>query len=252
MRVCAGVNASACPVAGSIARAALCAAALTLLLLPLRAVEIAASGLSIPFFDASGRLTHKVVAQRGTLSGAARSLEQVEVVYLADGDPSRVVQRVRAQAATWNEKTGVLEGAGPVTVETEENQLSGEGFRFELARSQLLIHRAFRMANPEVVLTADRAVVDLVVERAGDAVALRDVRQCEAIGHLHVTVQPSARRRFDFDEAFSERALYDGATHTVEIPQETRFAKAGRPTGRAGHFSFKLDPKSRPAAQLKR
>jgi hypothetical protein len=42
-----------------------------------------------------------------------------------------------------------------------------------------------------------------------------------------------------------------GATHTIQIPTETRFFQKGKPAGRANQFNLKLDPKTRPATQLK-
>ena len=216
---------------------------------PAGAAELAASGLSFPFFDESGKLTHKVIAQHATMSGPVQQLRDVVIDYFADGDPKRVVQRVTAREATWDEKRETLEGRGEVIVETLENRLTGDGFLFELGRAQLNIHRNFNMANSEVLLTSDRAVVDLVIQRADDQVKLRDVRRCEAIGNLRVKVLPTATRRYNFEEARSERGVYDGATHTVEIPQSVQLLKNGQ-ISTLNNFSSKLDPKSRPALKL--
>lgn len=216
------------------------------------AVELSASGLSFPFFDEAGKLTHKVIAERGSKAGPLQNLQTVEIQYFANGDPQQIVQRVLASEATWDEKKEILEGGGAIAVETEENRLTGEGFRFELGRSQLNVHRNFSMTNPEVVLTSDRAVVDLVLDRNDDDVALRDVRRFEAMGNLRVRVLPTATKNYDYDEAQSERAIYDGATHTIRIPQQTRLVKRGRAPATTTQFTIKLDPKSRPAAKLKK
>jgi hypothetical protein len=81
-------------------------------------------------------------------------------------------------------------------------------------------------------------------------VKLRDVKRCEAIGHLHVKVEPAARKKFGVDEAFSDRAIYDGASNTLFLPDETRTLTNGQP-GKLDTFSFKLDEAERPSNRLK-
>lgn len=214
--------------------------------------ELAARGLSFPFFDDTGKLTHKVTARHGTMTGAVRRLGEVEIEYYENGDPARVIQRVKAAAATWNETTEILEGPGAIAVETDENRLTGEGFRFELRRSQLHIHRDFAMTNREVLLTSDRAVVDLVLERSDEAVKLRDVKRCEAFGNLRVKVLPTATRKYTYDQADSERAIYDGVLHTIFIPQRADVLKNGRVSTVNDGIEYRLDEKSRPAVKLKK
>jgi len=216
---------------------------------PLQAAELVARGLSFPFFNEAGKLTHKISARHGAMTGGVQRLREVEIEYYAAGDPSRIMQRVTANEATWHEKAEVLEGAGAVTVETEENRITGEGFRFELPRSQLLIHRDFTMTNREVRLTSDRAVVDLVLQRDEDDVKLRDVKRCEAIGNLHVRVLPTAAKKYDFDELRSERAVYDGAAHIIYFPEPSKAWNRDR-TLNLTYSEIKLDPKSRPAERL--
>ena len=214
------------------------------------AAEIAASGLSFPFFDQAGKLTHKVMARHGTVVNGTQNLNAIEIEYYANGDPKRIVQRISAKEATWDEKRETLVGTGAVTVQTETNRLAGEGFRFELARSQLNIHRNFSMENREVRVTSDRAVVDLLLEREADEVKLRDVKRCEAIGNLVVKVQPTASKKYNYEEARSTRAIYDGPTHTVTLPEETRAVQNGYPSV-VQHLDYKLDPDTRPALKLK-
>lgn len=218
-------------------------------------MEITATGLSFPFFNDAGKLTHKVNAKYGTKAGGAQQLREMEIEYFAAGDPTQVVQRVVASDALWDEKKGTLKGEGAITVETGENRITGEGFFFEMARSQLEIHRNFTMANREVLLSSDRATVDLVLERDGDEstdVKLRDIKSCEALGNLRVKVLPTATQKYDSDEAHSDRAVYDGATHTVTLPHETELFKGGRKTGRTSHMVYKLDQDKRPALKLKK
>lgn len=213
------------------------------------AAELVARGLSFPFFDETGILTHKLMAREGTMSGGVQRLSEVEIEYYADGVPSRVVQRVTAAQAIWHEKREILEGEGAISVETERNRITGRGFRFELARSQLNIHRDFGMQNAELLLTSDRAIVDLVLERAGDEVKLRDVKRCEAFGNLVIKVLPTAAKDYNFDEARSTRAIYDGATHAITLPEEARLLKDGR-ASTAQHTRYTLDPATRPALKL--
>lgn len=216
------------------------------LALPLRAVELAASGLSIPFFNDAGELTHKVIAQRGLMVDALQHLQVVEIAYFAPGDPTRVIQRVTAAEATWDEKREILAGRGMIEVETEENRLTGQGFDFALATSQLNIERDFTMTNRELRLTSDRAVVDLVIQRKGEEVKVRDVRRCEALGNLQIHVLPTAENRYHFDDAFSDRAIYESATHTITLPNQIRFVR-GRRSSTSNKFEIKLDEKGKTA-----
>ena len=190
-----------------------------------RQVELTASGISVPFFDSAGKLTHKLVAKSGTMAGALQQLHEVELVYFSPTDPNVIVQKLIAADATWDDKREVLAGRGPILVATEENRLTGEGFDCALATSKLNIHRNFKMENVELVVTSDRAIVDLLVEREGEDVKVRDVKRCEAIGNLQIVVQPTAKKRYDFVQARSEYAVYDGAKRTIELPREIRYLK---------------------------
>lgn len=186
------------------------------------AVQISATGISVPFFDAAGKLTHKLVGKTGEKSGAQWNLREVEIHYFSATDPNVVVQKLQAEEATWDDQKEMLVGRGKILVATEENRLTGEGFDFALATSLLHIHRRFTMENREILLTSDRATIELLVERAGENLKVRDVQRCEAIGNLEITVQPTATREYDFEKAYSELALYDGATHVVTFPRPTR------------------------------
>lgn len=216
-----------------------------------RAAELTASGLSFPFFDSAGVLTHKVVAKHGSKAGTTQRLQEVEIEYYEAGDPRRVVQRLIATEATWEEKKEILSGGAAIVVETEENRLTGEGFHFALGTSRLNIHRNFTMTNPELVLTSDRAVVDLVIDRKDESVKLRDVHRCEAIGNLRVKILPTATKKYDYEEAHSQRAVYIGATHTIDMPEPTRLSKKNELPATVSHFTIKLDPKSKPSSKLK-
>ena len=195
---------------------------------PMGGAEITATGISVPFFDVSGRMTHKLHAQSGAIVGTVQHLRDAELVYFSAGNPDEVLQRLRATEATWDEKKQTLSGRGDITVETELNRVSGEGFDLALATGVLHIHRNFKMTNPDLVLTSDRANIDLAMEKSGETVKIRDVKRCEAIGHLHIVVAEAARKKFRVDEAFSQRAIYDGATQIVTLPERVRAFRAGR------------------------
>jgi hypothetical protein len=194
---------------------------------PSPAAELKAEGIAIPFFDAAGKPTHRLAARRGTLVGTAQKLQEVELVYFSLTDPKVIVQKLVAAEATWDSTREILTGTGAIEVTTEENKLTGEGFDFALATSLLHIHRKFTMNNREAVLTSDRAVVELIVEQKGDERKVRDVKTCEAIGNLHVFVQPAARAKYKIDEAWSTLARYDSATRNITFPEPTRYVAKG-------------------------
>src|SRR4051812_38071674 len=75
-----------------------------------RAAELAASGITVPFFNEAGKLTHKMVAARGALVGAVKRLEQVEVSYFSLTEPNTIVQKVLADEAMWDERKEILTG----------------------------------------------------------------------------------------------------------------------------------------------
>lgn len=211
---------------------------------PLVAAEIVATGVAVPFFDLAGRPTHKLQASRATMVGSTQRMEEVEIVYFSAKDPTVVVQRVKARDAMWDQQKEILTGSGHVDVVTEQSRLTGEGFDFALGTSLLHIHRAFSLSNSEMKLTSDRAKVDLLIERAGDDVRVRDVKRCEAIGNLEVVVQPGATREFPFEKAYSEIAIYDGATQVVTLPKPTRGLKNGA-EGWFEHMEIGLRAKDR-------
>lgn len=188
--------------------------------------EMAASGISWPFFDAAGKLTHKLIAQTGTMSGDIRKLHGVELHYFSASEPNVIVQKLEATEASWDDKKETLAGHGAIAVSTVENRLTGEGFDFSLATSLLHIHRNFTMSNAEALLTSDRATIELVVEKGGENLKVRDVKRCEAIDHLHIVIHPAAQKRYPFKEAFSDLAVYEGATKVVTLPHPTRALKS--------------------------
>jgi hypothetical protein len=207
------------------------------------AAELSASGISIPFFDDAGKLTHKIVAKTGTKSGHVQKLQAIEIHYFSASDPNVIVQKVEAADATWDDKKETLVGRGAIAIATVENRLTGEGFDFALATSLLHIHRKFTMTNREVVLTSDRATVELIVQRAGEEVKVRDVKRCEAIGHLEIVVQPTATKTYPFEKAFSEIAIYDGPSQTVTLPKPIRTVHKGR-EGRVNTMTINLKPET--------
>jgi hypothetical protein len=154
------------------------------------------------------------------------------------------VQKLEAGEATWDEKKETLVGSGPIVVATIEHRLTGTGFDFALATSLLHIHRDFTMTNDEARLTSDRATIELVVEKS-DQVKIRDVRRCEAIGNLHIVIQPTAQKRYRFKEAFSDRAIYDGVTKNVVLPHATRTVKLDGGAGRFDRLEFLLEDQAK-------
>lgn len=210
------------------------------------AAEVSASGISIPFFDDAGRLTHKMLAKIGTKSGQLQKLQEIEIHYFSATDPTVIVQKLEAADATWDDTKETLVGRGPIVVATVENRLTGKGFDFALATSLLHIHQNFTMTNREVVVTSDRATVELIVERAGDNMKVRDVKRCEAIGHLQITVQPTATKTYPFEKASSEIAIYDGPTQTVTLPKPTRTLNKRREST-VNTLTINLKPTKTPA-----
>jgi hypothetical protein len=193
-----------------------------------RDVELTAAGISVPFFDVTGRLTHRMVATHGAMVGGRQTLRQVELVYYSATNPAEIVQKVTATDAAWNAETELLTGTGDIVVATPENRITGQGFDFALATSLLHIHRDFKMENSEMVVTSDRADVELLIERAGENVQVRDVKRCEASGNLTVVVQPTAKKRYQFERAFSTVAIYQSATQQIELPEPVRYVQKGR------------------------
>jgi lipopolysaccharide assembly outer membrane protein LptD (OstA) len=182
----------------------------------------------MPFFSPAGTLTHRMVAKRGVMVGNVQHLQEVALVYFSATEPDRVIQKVTAMEATWDDKKEILTGDGPIVVATETTRLTGEGFDFTLATSRLYIRRNFAMTNDEILLTSDRAEVDLITERSGDTVKFRDVKRSEAIGNLRVVVQPQAKKTYPFERATSERAVYEGASGRILFPEQVRYVRKGR------------------------
>ena len=210
--------------------------------LAVHAAEMTANGISIPFFDPAGKLTHRMTATRGSMAGGVQHLQEVEIVYFSATEPATIVQKLQAAQATWDDKKEILTGAGAIVVATDENRLTGEGFDFALATSLLHIHRNFTMANHELIMKSDRATVELVVDRAGEELKLRDVKRSEASGHLEIRVQPTAAKKYHFDHALSELAIYDGATREITLPKPIRYLdKAGREVGHAKTATIRLE-----------
>ena len=205
-----------------------------------RAAEISATGISMPFFNAAGKLTHRMMAKTAVKTGPVQALRGIEIHYFAPNDPKLVVQKIEAADATWNDRKGTLTGSGQVLVATVESRLDGDGFDFALDSSVLEIHRNFTMTNPEVRLTSDRARIELVVEQSAAEFKVRDVKRCDAIGNLHIVVQPAAQPKYRIKEAFSDLAIYDGAKQIIRLPHPTRTLQADGGTGQFETFTINL------------
>jgi hypothetical protein len=195
---------------------------------PSSAAQAAASGITIPFFNEAGKLTHRLTAKHGVAVGTVQHLQEVEIVYFSLTAPPVAVQKINAAEATWDDKKEILTGDGAIVVATATNRVTGEGFDFALATARLYLRQNFTMTNQEVRLTSKRATVDLNVERAGDNVKFRDVKRAEAIGNLRIAVQPSAQKSYPFERATSERAVYEGTDGTITFPEPVRYESKGR------------------------
>ena len=205
-----------------------------------RAPEVTATGISMPFFNDAGKLTHRMLAKTGTKSGNVQKLQGIELHFFSPADPNVIVQKIETDEATWDAKKETLVGRGEIVVATAESRLTGEGFDFALATSLLHIHRNFTMTNPELRLTSDRATIELIVDRVGDDVKVTDVKRCEAIGHLHIVVEPKAQEKYRIKEAFSDLGIYDGIKKTVSLPHPTRTLNLDGGDGRFNTFAMDL------------
>ncbi len=206
-------------------------------------IELKAEGLSLPFFDEAGKPTHRLTATHGVASGGLQALRGVELVYFSPDDPKVIVQKLVAAEAVWDPVKEFLASDGAIEVTTDENTITGEGFDFAFSTALLHVHRKFTMTNREVLLTSDRATVELIVEQKGAERKIRDVKRCDAIGNLHIIVQPTAQGKYVFEEAWSTRASYDGATQIVTLPEPMRYVVKGR-RGEALSTSLDLKKKS--------
>lgn len=220
----------------------------TLMASDARGARFTATGISVPFFNDAGELTHRMIAASGTRAGDVQNLQSIEIHYFAPDDPNTIVQKLEASEATWDDTKGTLVGRGPVVLATVENRLTGDGFDFSLETSLLQIHRNFTMNNREVRLTSDRAKIELIVDQAGDELRVRDVKRCEAIGNLHIVVQPTAQKKYRFEEAFSDLAIYDGVTQVVSLPHPTRIIHPDGGEGRFNTFMINLQDEARRSA----
>jgi hypothetical protein len=207
-----------------------------------RDVEVNATGISIPFFSPAGKLTHRLTATHGTKAGELQKLKEVELVYFSATKPNEIVQKLVATDATWDDKKEVLRGDGALLIATEENRITGDGFDFTLATALVHIHRQFKMENSELLVTSDRATVELIMERNADETKVRDVKRCEATGHLEIVVQPTAKKRYDFTKAYSETAIYEGATRVIEFPQTVRYTRKDGTPASSNMLTIKLPP----------
>lgn len=216
-----------------------------------RNLELNASGITFPFFDEHGKLTHRLTAKTGTKAGELQNLQEVELHYFSATEPNVIVQKLRAADATWDAKKELLAGTGPIEVATEENRLTGVGFDFALGTSLLRIHREFKMENDEVIATGDHASVELIVQRAGERVKVRDVKRCEVVGHLQMAVQPTAKKRYDFTRAHSERAIYDGGKRVIEFPERVRYTRKDGTDATSNSLTVKLPPAGKSTAPKK-
>ncbi len=205
----------------------------------LRAAELTAVQMTLPFFDDTGRPTHKITAQRGTFKGALTILTNVELVYFSATEPGKIIQRLQAAEAIWDNRQETLTGKGSLTVTTDEHRLTGEGFIFALRTSRLNILRAFTLENKEVRLTSDQAIVDFEPGKNVASLRARDVRRCEATGNLVVVVLPTARKKYPCDRALSNTAIYDAALRTIQLPRPTRIFATGVEST-VGTFTFDL------------
>jgi hypothetical protein len=184
--------------------------------------KLTANGITLPIFDPTGKtLTHKLLAKRGTMLGPLQTLYGVELQLFSPTEPGVVVQKMEADDAVWDAQRQILTGKGEIVVTAADNRLRGQGFEFSMISSQLVIQRDFSLVNPELTLTSDRAIIDLVVEKNDKDVKIRDVGRCEAIGNLLIVATPQAAKKFGFEKATSDRAIYNGDARTITFPGPT-------------------------------
>src|SRR5688500_3910165 len=64
-----------------------------------RAAEVKSTGISIPFFNPEGKLTHRLLAKSGTKSGEVQQLQGIEVHYFEPSNPKVIVQKIESAEA---------------------------------------------------------------------------------------------------------------------------------------------------------
>jgi hypothetical protein len=185
-------------------------------------------------------LSYVVTAARGTLKSVPR-LEDVDVQFYSPADSTTVTHRLHAKEAFYDSVNERIYGDKTLLFETEGLSAAGVGFELDLQTSKLVIASKLKGKRGGLDFSSDRAEVLFlrkIPEDEKDNARAR-VQYFEAIGNVHVINRAPGKRRFD--EAFSERLIYDKATDLLRSPGGVRVIKEGA-TSTVDTFSYPTAP----------
>lgn len=178
---------------------------------------------SVPLFDAKGRATRKLSGDEASFGSTVRLREAI-VSFL---DPSERDDAVLAQLfldeALFVQKEQIVTGVGQLLYRSAEGNISGKGYRYEVASDRFTIRDGFRIEMPEGTIEGREADVKLV--RIDDKPV---IEAFEARGKIVFT--PKNPEEFKVERAESERAWYAAADGLLNVASPVRQTYKGVPS----------------------
>lgn len=201
--------------------------------------EFGLTGGKISLFDAQGRLDRRL---SGDLSGPPATL-RIRAGVVDFFDPEKPTATPLAQLflneALYTKADSLITGVGELRFRSPEGNLTGQGYRYDLAADRITMKSGFRLELPDSFIEGREAVIQL---------GRRDnkpfVQSLEATGDTELVLIPKDPEKFKIDRAYTRRAWYADADTTLHFALPARAIYQGQESPLGGDsLTYKFDLK---------
>ncbi|MCH6258810.1 hypothetical protein MLD52_19785 [Puniceicoccaceae bacterium K14] len=179
-----------------------------------------AKEITVPYFNKAGNLSHRLTAEKGNYGEGNPRLFQVVIEMFSGGEEQIEVGRIIADEAELVESENKIVGQGRAQYLSEEFDVQGYDFEIDLDTNTLLLKRDCTASNDEY----DFKSVSMIVEYdESKTVGYNGIRKLIAKEELEIFSKGIGTT--EFDEAYTELAIYDGLTGIIDFPEEVEFVR---------------------------
>ena len=194
-------------------------------------VELAVKGLTIPQFDASGRLLRRITAEHAMGAVMGKSKLENGVVEFFDprqGEAARVAT-LSFKDAVYDPKSEIITGENGVVLHSAKGDFTGKGFIYDLGQNRLLLKSAVQLDLPQGRLTGNTAEVRLA---SGTKMDLALITEARVEGAVTMTRTPDTK--LALEKAATDKAVYRGSDETITLKSPVDVWNKGEQTRTTG------------------
>jgi hypothetical protein len=188
-------------------------------------IEIEARGVRLPVFNEAGQLAHRIRAVEAVHRKNDLRLLKIVVEVLSSDGKAQVVGTLKTDEALYRKSDQTIVGDKQLVMTSPEHSVTGQDFIVDLKKSTLLLGKDCHATEKRFDLKSDS--MELTYDPSKKIRKDKEEGIQTIIAEKNVIVISKDRSALDFDQATTERAVYDAISGIVEIPNEATIIRDG-------------------------